>query len=172
MTAIDHEHKSRFTNNRINPVAAGLGVLLYTLWNARDLVALWVHSQNARCDSVAFVLWLAPIASLWVARPAATRAAVDHSSALVFSIALGLSCAGVMTDVAILKDLGFAVALAGFLPFRRCAWIWLIIAATWMPASGWAFEAHNPALVNSARIVVACLSVALFPFLIPAEPIE
>jgi hypothetical protein len=145
----------------LQPVAAGVAISLYAAWNARRLHFAWLYSPYDRGDSVAFLLWIMPIAFLWVRRLSTGRPARVSSAA--FAIGLVISFAGVATDLSVLEYLGLAVALAGFLPIQPATVPWLACAAAWMPAAGWAFSAHGSVLVNSMRVAVGVAALLLTP---------
>jgi len=153
----------------LQPVAAGAAISLYATWNARHLLAAWLHSPYDRCDSLAFLLWIVPIAFLWMRRLSTDRPARVSSAA--FAIALLISFAGVATDLSVLEYLGLAIALAGFLPIQPATFPWLACAAAWMPAAGWAFSAHGSLLVNSMRAAIGLAALLLTPLFLHNESI-
>ena len=150
----------------LQPLAAGAAITLYAAWNARNLLAAWLHSPFDRCGSVAFLLWIVPIL-LWAARPSPRRVSIP-----AFAVALLISFAGVAADLGALKYLGLALALAAFLPLRPATSLWLPCAAAWMPAAGWAFSAHGPLFVNSARVAVGLAALATTPLLLRDEKLR
>ncbi len=142
-------------------LASGGAITLYAAWNARSLLGAWLHSPFDRCGSLAFLLWIVPVASLWIARRRAKRP--GRLSSAAFAIALLVSFTGVAMDLGVLKYLGLAIAIAGFLPVQRAMFAWLGCCAVWMPAAGWAFSSHGPLLVNAARLMGGVLAILLTP---------
>jgi len=161
---------SHAPESSLQPIAAGAAISLYAGWNARHLLGAWVHSPYDRCDSVAFVLWLFPIGLYWALRRSQEQP--RPLGMIPFAIALAVSFAGVAMDLSFLEYLAFAVALAGFIPFRPASVLWLPCAALWMPGAGWAFSSHGPLPVNAARVGVALCSLLLIPFLTRDEPLR
>jgi len=157
-------------SSSVQPIAAGAAITLYAAWNARHLAGAWLHSPFDRCGSLAFLLWIVPIACLWVTRRLTGRAGRVSSAAV--AIALVVSFAGVATDLSVLEYLALAIALAGFLPVQPATFVWLACAAAWMPAAGWAFSSHGFVLVNAVRAGIGFLALLLTPFFLRHESIR
>ncbi len=153
----------------VKPSAAGVAITVYAAWNARIVLGAWQHSPFDRCGFVAFILWIVPVACLFVARRLTERP--TQASSAAFGIALLLSFAGVAMDLSVLEYAGLAIALAGFLPVQGATFVWLVCAAAWMPAAGWAFSAHGYITVNAMRVAVGLLAVFLTPLFLRRESI-
>ncbi len=151
----------------LQAAAAGAAICLYAGWNARGLLAAWLHSPYDRCGSLAFALWVLPIAGLWVKGAGGP----ERVSPAAFAIGLAVSFAGVATDLNVFEYLGLAIALAGFLPIRPVTFLWLACAAAWMPAAGWAFSSHGAALVNCARAAMGLAAAVLTPLFLRHDTI-
>ena len=156
----------------LEPSASGLAVSVYAGWNARGLVAAWMHSPYDRCGWAAFALWLAPIVYLWMAYPVVAREAMKRCACAAFATGLALSFLGVIIDLSALKYLGLAVALTGFVPLELTTLPWLALAAAWMPGTGWAFNSYGSIAVNAGRIVLAFGAVMLAPSFLRHEPVR
>jgi hypothetical protein len=156
----------------LQPAAAGAAISIYAIWNARNLLAAWLHSPYDRCGSLAFLLWTVPILSLWMTRLLANRARSTRLSSAPFAIALAVSFAGVAADLSALKYLGLAIALSGFLPVQPATFVWLGCAAAWMPAAGWAFSSHGSILVNSMRATIGLAALLLTPRFMSHESVQ
>ncbi len=150
-------------------MAAGVAITLYTAWNAHKVLGAWLHSPFDRCGSLAFLLWIVPIACLWVGRRLRERP--SRVSAAAFAAALLVSFAGVATDLSVLEYAGVAIALAGFLPVQRATFIWLGCALAWMPAAGWALSSHGSVAVNVMRVAIGLLAMLLTPLFLRRESI-
>jgi hypothetical protein len=161
-------------NKKIQPSAAlsGAAITAYAAWSARDILTAWVHSPYDRCDSLVFVMWLAPLCYLWMAYPVVAREVLKRSSCAAFAAALGLSFLGVIVDMSALKYLGLAVALAGFLPMQPVTLLWLAAAAAWMPAAGWTMSAHGVPLVCAMRLAVGLGALSLTSSFLHDEPVR
>lgn len=156
-------------SSAVQPLIIGAAITLYAAWNARGLLAAWLHSPYDRFDPSAFAFWLLPIAVVRTLHR--TRWALPVGLA-PFAIALLVSFAGVAVDLRSLEYLSLAVALTGFIPFRPATLLWLLCATAWMPGTGWAFSSHGPLFVNCARLLFGLFSLALSPFLFPRnEPL-
>ena len=154
----------------LQPVAAGAAISLYAAWNARNLLAAWLHSPYDRYGWLAFLLWVFPIGCLWMTRLHTDHAGSKQVSSAAFAIALAISFAGVISDLGALKYLGLAIALAGFLPLQPASFVYLACAAAWMPAAGWALSSHGSLLVNSIRATIGLAAVLLTPCFLSNEP--
>jgi hypothetical protein len=153
-------------------LAAGAAIALYAGWNARSLWGAWLHSPYDRSDPTAFLIWLLPIVIVWMRHFSRRIPPTLATGIAPFAIALAVSFAGVAVDLRSLEYLSLAVALSGFIPFRPATLLWLPLAASWMPGTGWAFSSHGPLYVNCARIVIGCGSLAITPLLLPRnEPV-
>ncbi len=161
--------ESGLKQSDLHPVAAGVAITLYTAWNAHNLLGAWLHSPFDRIDSLAFLLWVLPVACLWVARRFAGRP--GRVALAAFAIGLIVSFAGVATDLHVLEYAGLAIALMGFLPVQRATFLWLLCAIAWMPAAGWVFSAHGVATVNAVRAAVGFLAFLLTPLFLRHESI-
>ena len=154
----------------LQPLAAGAAIALYAAWNARHLLNAWLHSPFDRCDSLAFFLWVSPVACLWARR--LLTGCPARVSPGAFAISLAISFAGVATDLSALEYLGLAVALAGFLPIRPVTFPWLAFAAAWMPAAGWAFSTQGSILVNSMRAAAGLAALLLTPLFLRHDSVR
>ena len=153
----------------VQPLVIGTAITLYAAWNARSLLAAWLHSPYDRFDPSAFAFWLLPIA---VVRTLQGSGRALPLGIAPFAVALLVSFAGVAVDLRSLEYLSLAVALTGFIPFRPATILWLCCATAWMPGAGWAFSSHGPLFVNCARVAAGLTSLALTPLLFPRnEPV-
>jgi hypothetical protein len=150
----------------VQPLIIGAAITFYAAWNARGLLAAWLHSPYDRFDPSAFAFWLLPIAVIRTLHRPGRPLSVGIAP---FAIALLVSFAGVAVDLRSLEYLSLAVALSGFIPFRPATLPWLLCAIAWMPGAGWAFSSHGPLFVNVSRLACGLLSVALTPLLFPRD---
>jgi hypothetical protein len=150
------------------PAAAGAAICAYAAWNARGLLAAWLHSPFDRSGSLAFALWVLPIAWLW--RKGACGPGMVTPAA--FAIGLAVSFAGLATDLNVFEYLGLAIALAGFLPVRPATFLWLACAVSWMPAAGWAFSSHGALPVNCLRAATGLAAAVLTPIFLRHDSIR
>lgn len=129
---------------------AGFVVCLYCAWEARDVMAAWLHSPFDKLGAVAFLVWALPLVVLY-------RASSPPPTWLF--VALGITLLGVAMDLNVMKDAGFAVVCASIAGVATSRIVSRVVclgtAASWLPALGWIFSGRGPVEVNCLRVAVA-----------------
>ena len=152
--------------------AAAQVIALYVAWNARALLAAWIHAPYDRCGSPAFLLWAAMPFFVRLSYSLDARdSAQPPVSAVLPAAALALTFAGIITDLSVLKDIALAVAIGAFLPLRPATFLWLALSVAWMPAAGWVFKSAGVVGVNIFRLVLGAAAIPLTPLYLRREPI-
>lgn len=124
-------------------------ILLYCGWNARELLTSW-QGRVEIGGSIAFLLWILPIVDTWL-----IRKKVIQPNISMLMMALVISLIGVLGSVNLVKYIGFAAALASFVPFTWMALPWWLSMLTWTSAFGW-FSLHFfPHQAQVIRCVIA-----------------
>lgn len=113
-----------------------LAILLYTAWNASDLISTWRRAPLEHYSWICFLIWVTPLVCYRILPH--LRKPHDHlySPLLLFG-ALITSFLGVIGSVNAAQHLAFAFALAAFIPWSWEIAPWLITALSWMPALSW-----------------------------------
>jgi hypothetical protein len=134
---------------------AGVVIVAMLALNCGDLVFAWGHSPYDRAGGIAFAIWaLGGVALGW-----RQRANVCLGT-LSFAPGLLLGLLGFLADLNVLKHIGLAWAVAGFIPGGWRWWLWGLAAISWMPVMGWMLSGNLSMLtVNVGRIAVAFSSV-------------
>lgn len=135
----------------------GAAVAAYAAIQAHDLANAWAHAPFERGAWLILLTWLAPVAAARWRRLEVTPA--------WFWIGLAVALAGAASDRNVLKHAGLALALAGFLPWRRATAAglapWLAAAVAWMPAAGWLLKDPGPGPALALRLVAAAAASGL-----------
>ncbi len=117
------------------PTPIELAVLAYCAWQASDLPTSWWSAPAVRWAWIAFIIWCIPavvsISSHYIS---------DQNRKLspyYLGGAIALSLLGTLGSLHALQHLGFAVAIAAFVPPSLPAVVWLGCCIGWMPGFGW-----------------------------------
>lgn len=136
----------------MNLFLPALLILLYCGWNARELLTSW-QGRVEIGGSIAFLIWILPILDTWL-----IRKKIVYPNIPLLIGALVISLGGVLGSVNFVKYIGFATALAAFIPFTWKAVPWWISMITWTSAFGW-FSLHYFAeQAQIIRCVIALLA--------------
>ena len=128
---------------------AEVAILTFCVWLSRDLLNAWHHSPHDQLGWLALVIWLAPLAvCLAQKKPAATNAYFLGAAILTGLI-------GELVEFHFLGHAALALALAAWMPLNLRSALWLMTAAAWMPAFGWALGHCPNWLVLTARLALA-----------------
>jgi hypothetical protein len=136
--------------NRISQYFLPLAIVIYTLWNSRELFQVWLFAAMDWMGWLPFLIWLSP---LWVI--------ARNAHPLFLWIALMSSILGNAASFNALKYLGLASAIAAFAPMSAGTVAWWLCSLSWMPAFGWLGTRYFPEHLLLVRFTLACLSVLI-----------
>lgn len=131
-----------------------LAVLVYCGWMARDLPRTWWAEPVGSGATLAFLVWLLPLAlalreGLPARGPAPRR----------IWLALAATFLGGLLESAGLRHLGLALALSSAFPGGGASRIHLLAAASWLPTVGWLVQ-HQLGLASApARILLTLVGL-------------
>ncbi len=141
---------------------AGLAALFFCALMVGDLPRAWLWSPFDRAGSVAFVGWALPVmAALVLQHKAARRGLLVVPSVLFSASALVLLMMGAATSLNVFKHGAVVFAAAAFMPRSWKTGLWLVSAASWMPALGWVFHGAGLAWVHLARVALGAGALAM-----------
>jgi len=131
------------------------GLILIALWLSSPVIEHWLNSPYERLGLPAFCLWL-------LAAKGRYRFGADHETSFAIAGTL-LGLAGVAVDVNLLIQMASAVVLASFVDGVGFAVLWLLCAASWMPAFGYLLSHLDLSVisVNALRVLLATLPLAI-----------
>lgn len=104
-----------------------LTVLVYTFWNALELVNAWIYAPWDLFGWLPFLIWLIPVFIIKNKR----------QNSFFLWIALGLTLLGNLGSLNAFRYFGFSSAIAFFVPFSWVTIFWWVCSVGWMPAFGW-----------------------------------
>jgi hypothetical protein len=128
-----------------------LAVVAYAACQAQDLVSAWRHAPYDRLGWLAFVIWMSPLG--W-ARGLGKVPRAEPVGGLL-AVGLAFSFLGAVASLNTLCYAGLACTLAGFCPWSWRNLFWLLAAASWMPALGYALHALTAGQVLATRLILA-----------------
>ncbi len=106
-------------------------ILLYCGWNARQLIITWGDPQE-KGAFFAFLIWMLPFIDYWLIQ---RKVIQPNQKLLIASVMISLT--GFLGSVNAIMYIGFATAVASFLPVTLTGLPWLICMITWTTAFGW-----------------------------------
>lgn len=133
-------------------------ILLYAAWNASELFIGWSQPHIEKYSWIVFLIWAIPLPLYWLLPKRNYR---PFHPILLWS-ALLVTFFGVIGSVNAVLYLGFAIALAAFLPFQWNIFPWLFSALSWMPAFGWLGLHYFPDYLLGARFLLAIFGATLW----------
>jgi len=135
-----------------------LAVLAYTTWNATGLVQAWQTAPLEKFSWIMLLVWTIPIVLTWCTFHSEKDREKLYTPFFLWS-AIVLTFLGVITSLNALKYVGFACALACFVPKHWSSIPWLISSISWMPAMGWIGSRYFPNYQLEVRIAIVFLGV-------------
>jgi hypothetical protein len=142
---------------RFQSLLIALAITVYCGWQSRGLLSDWRWSPYSRWSALDFLIWLVPLA---VECSIIIRAQLKFEPAtFLLWTALAFSLIGSLGELNVLRHIGFALALAGSIPWKWIRLPWLLAAATWMPAFGYALS--KASISSSTTAMIRLVVVAL-----------
>jgi len=139
------------------PFLIGALVVVFCAAQCPWLLSAWLHSPFDHLGWVVFGMWLCPMVF------GLFRSAPPEPAEWLLVAAAGCSLAGAALDVNALRNIGLALSLAAFLPWRTPgALLWTGVAVAWMPVFGWLGSSIGLAAVLAARFGMICVALLLF----------
>jgi hypothetical protein len=124
-------------------------VTVYAAWQARDIVPAWQHAPYDRLGWLAFGIWVSPlIAGRWLAKTAFTQPVP-----VLLAAGLAISFLGTVVSLNTLNYAGLVCAITSYFPWCWRNLVWLMAAAAWMPALGYALDGLATGSVTAVRLV-------------------
>ncbi len=132
-----------------------IAILLYSSWNARELVNAWIYAPLDSFGWLPFLIWLVPVG---------VNGKKPETSVFLW-MALILTLLGNLGSLNALKYLGFSSAIAALLPFSWATVIWWACSIGWMPAFGWFGSHYFPDSLFISRCIITGISSLLLIFI-------
>lgn len=134
--------------------------LCFALSLQLNLIDSWLYSPLEHGSWVPFLIWVLPIL---LYRLGFVGASHEPSCATLMVIGVVSLLVGVAGSVNIIKNVGLAFVLAGFVPWTHAHWIWLASAVSWMRILGWLGSYYVEGNVFFVRLAIAIpASLVLF----------
>ncbi len=121
--------------NKGLPSLIELAILLYCGLMAADLPPSWASTPSVRHAWIAFLLWIGPWT--WFIARGILVGSAKNTTPILLGAAVLSSLAGTIGSLHVLNHFGFALALAGMLPWSWPQLVWLASFPSWTPALGY-----------------------------------
>lgn len=111
-------------------------ILIYCVWNARDLVYAWSqYSYYEKFGWLLLAIWCLPILYYWTL---SKKFEVEHSfNPILLALAIAFSVMGTLGELRIFQQIGLLFILAAFIPWSFLNIVWIAAGFFWMPGSSW-----------------------------------
>ena len=144
--------------NKISNFWLAVAILIYTAWNATGLLQAWRTAPIEKFSWIYLLVWTIPIVLTWCTFHSTDDRKKLYNQLFLWSAVL-LSFFGVIASLNALKYLGFACALACFVPKHWSVIPWLLSSIAWMPAMGWLGIRYFPNYQLEVRFFIVFLGV-------------
>ncbi len=141
--------------NRALPSLLECAILFYCGFMAADLPHSWVSTPSVRHAWIAFLIWILPW--VWIVVSKIVTHSDKGSSPILLGLAVISTLAGTIGSLHILNHFGFALALAGMLPYSWPQLIWLLTSLSWTPAFGYMTKLLAPMQQLALQIALAAI---------------